>query len=199
MAEVALFHHVQGLTAGIRAMAAELQADGHTVHTPDFFDGVTPVDIQDGIDLVGQLGEAALLQRAVDLVDSLPADLIYVGTSWGAMLAQRFAQQRPGARGAVLLEGFIDLAAPWGFGPWPASVPVQIHGMDADPFFAEEGDLAAAEEFAAGPGADLAEVFTYPGAAHLFTDSSLPSHDPSARTLVIERMRRFIQRLDTPA
>jgi hypothetical protein len=27
---------------------------------------------------------------------------------------------------------------------WPTGVPVQIHGMDGDPFFAEEGDLDAA-------------------------------------------------------
>jgi hypothetical protein len=33
-------------------------------------------------------------------------------------------------------------------GPWPVGVPVQIHGMDADPFFVEEGDLEAARELA---------------------------------------------------
>jgi dienelactone hydrolase len=35
MAEVVLFHHVQGLTDGVLAFAGELRAGGHTVHTPD--------------------------------------------------------------------------------------------------------------------------------------------------------------------
>ena len=41
MAEVLLFHHIQGLTAGVRAFADQLRAGGHTVHTPDLFDGHT--------------------------------------------------------------------------------------------------------------------------------------------------------------
>ena len=39
MTEVVLFHHVQGLTDGLRASADELRAGGHTVHAPDLFDG----------------------------------------------------------------------------------------------------------------------------------------------------------------
>lgn len=39
MAEVILFHHVQGLTDGVRALADELEQAGHVVHTPDFFAG----------------------------------------------------------------------------------------------------------------------------------------------------------------
>ncbi|WP_279402658.1 hypothetical protein [Arthrobacter sp. JCM 19049] len=69
------------------------------------------------------------------------------------MLAQRFAQQRAGARGALLLESFVDPQAPWSSGPWPSTVPVQIHGMADDPFFAHEGDLDAAQQFVQGPGA----------------------------------------------
>ena len=42
MAEVVLFHHLQGLTEGVRAFAGELRAGGHTVHTPDLFDGQRP-------------------------------------------------------------------------------------------------------------------------------------------------------------
>ena len=41
MAEVVLFHHVLGQTDGFLAFAAQLRAGGHTVHTPDLFDGAT--------------------------------------------------------------------------------------------------------------------------------------------------------------
>jgi hypothetical protein len=41
MAEVLLFRHAQGQTPGFLAFADELQRAGHTVHTPDLYDGRT--------------------------------------------------------------------------------------------------------------------------------------------------------------
>ena len=41
MAEVLLYHHIQGLTDGVRTFADDLRQAGHTVHTPDLFDGRT--------------------------------------------------------------------------------------------------------------------------------------------------------------
>ena len=41
MADVVLFHHALGLTPGIVAFADELRRAGHTVHTPDLFEGRT--------------------------------------------------------------------------------------------------------------------------------------------------------------
>ena len=42
---------------------------------------------------------------------------------------------------------------------------------------------------------DEAELFLYPGDAHLFTDSSLPSYDAAATALVLERVLAFLARL----
>lgn len=192
MATIVLFHHVQGLTPGVQQMAAELRAAGHTVHPVDLFAGKLPKDVEAGIQLANKVGEDKIQQRVDKLFKNLPEELVYIGTSWGAALAQQCAQQRPGAVAAVLLESFVDLEAEWSFGPWPEGVPVQIHGMEQDPFFAKEGDLDAAQRFASNEGAGLAELFTYPGDKHLFTDSSLPSHDPQARALVMERIKKFL-------
>ena len=41
MAEVLLFHHAQGLTAGCLAFADALRAAGHLVHTLDLYGGRT--------------------------------------------------------------------------------------------------------------------------------------------------------------
>lgn len=195
MATIVLFHHVQGLTPGVQAMAAELRADGHKVHTLDLYAGKLPKDLESGIRLANKVGEDKIQARVDKLFSSLPEELVYIGTSWGAALAQQCAQQRPGAVGAVLLESFVDLEAEWSFGPWPEDVPVQIHGMEEDPFFAKEGDLEAAQRFAEGEGKDLAQLFTYPGNKHLFTDSSLPAHDEQARALVMERIKAFLAAL----
>jgi dienelactone hydrolase len=195
MAEVVLFHHVQGLTDGVLAFAAELRAGGHTVHTPDLFDGERAATIEDGIALAGRIGDETIEARANAAVAGLPPGLVYGGFSLGGASAQRLAQTRPGARGALMYEAFISLTAEWAFGPWPEGLPVQVHGMDKDPFFALEGDLDAARELAEAIGPQLAEVFTYPGDRHLFTDSSLPSYDPAATALVLSRSREFLDRL----
>jgi dienelactone hydrolase len=195
MAEVVLFHHVQGLTDGVRAFADELRAGGHTVHTPDLFDGALPANIDEGLALVDSIGDEVLTERAKDALAGLPEGLVYAGFSYGGGIAQRFAQTRSGARGALLYESCLPLTGEWGVGPWPDGVPVQIHGMDKDPFFALEGDLDAARELVMTVGAELAELFLYAGDRHLFTDSSLPSYDAEAAAQVARRSREFLARV----
>jgi dienelactone hydrolase len=195
MAEVVLFHHVQGLTDGISAFAEELRAGGHTVHTPDLFDGERPATIDDGIAHTQSIGGDVLDERADRAVADLPENLVYAGFSFGAGTAQRLAQSRPGARGALLYESCIPITGEWAFGPWPDGVPVQIHGMDKDPFFALEGDIDAARELVETVGSGLAELFVYPGDRHLFADSSLPSYDADAAALVVQRSREFLDRV----
>jgi dienelactone hydrolase len=195
MAEVVVFHHVQGLTDGMLAFAEQLRAGGHTVHTPDLFDGERPKTVQDGVAHVGSVGDEVLAQRAERALADLPEALVYAGFSWGAATAQRLAQTRPGARGALLYEACIPLTGDWAFGPWPDGVPVQIHGMDQDPFFALEGDIDAARQLVDTVGPELAELYVYPGDRHLFTDSSLPSYDAEATALVVKRSRELLDRI----
>ena len=195
MADVVLFHHVRGLTDGVLAFAGELRDGGHTVHTPDLFGGQRPASIDDGVALVQGIGEEVLGGRADRAVAGLPEGLVYAGFSFGAATAQRLAQTRPGARGALLYEACIPVVGEWAFGPWPSGVPVQVHGMDKDPFFALEGDLDAARELVETAGPGLAELFVYTGDRHLFTDSSLPSYDPGAAALVVQRSRELLDRV----
>jgi dienelactone hydrolase len=195
MAEVVLFHHVQGLTDGVRAFADELRSGGHTVHTPDLFEGQRAESVEEGLALTRTIGDEVLDERADRLVEELPETLVYAGFSFGAGTAQRLAQTRPGARGALLYESCIPITGEWAFGPWPDGLPVQIHGMDRDPFFAQGGDLDAARELVGIVGPELAELFVYPGDRHLFSDSSLASYDADATALVVQRSRDFLDRV----
>ncbi len=190
MAEVVLFHHVQGLTTGVVAFADELRRAGHTVHTPDLFAGQTFATIEEGMAHAREVGFDALLAAGVDAAEALPSPgVVYGGFSLGVMPAQQLAQTRADARGALLLHACLPVSE---FSErWPESVPVQVHGMDADPFFAEEGgDLDAARELVAS--SDVAELFLYPGSEHLFVDSSLPSYEPVAAQVLLERVLRFL-------
>ncbi|HEY2354972.1 MAG TPA: dienelactone hydrolase family protein [Gaiellaceae bacterium] len=189
MAEVVLYHHVQGLTDGVRAFADELRADGHTVHTPDMFDGRTFPTIEDGIAFAQEQGFGELAARGVAAADELPAEVVYVGFSFGAMPAQQLAQTKPGARGALLIYGVVPFTE---FGAaWPDTVPVQIHAMDNDAWFLE--DLPSAQELA--DSTDAAELFLYPGDKHLFADASTTDYDAEAAGLLMERVRAFLAAL----
>ena len=195
MAEVVLIHHVRGLTDGVRAFADELRAGGHTVHTPDLFDGERPASIEEGVAHAQGLGDQVLEERTDRALAGLPAGLVYAGFSLGAGTSQRLAQTRPGARGALLYEACMPITGEWAYGPWPDGLPVQIHGMDRDPYFGLESDIDSAREIVETVGSDLAELFVYPGDQHLFTDSSLPSYDEEATALVLKRSRDFLDRL----
>ena len=190
MAELLLLHHIQGLTPGVVAFADAFRAAGHTVHTPDLFEGRTFDSIEEGSAYVESVGFADIRARGVAAADGLPDDLVVGGISLGVMAAQQLAQNRPGVRAALLYEAFAD---PTNFGAWPDGLPVQVHGMTDDPFFGKEGDLDAARQFAEGR--PEAEVFAYPGEVHLFTDASLPSHDPDATRLVLDRSLDLLARL----
>jgi dienelactone hydrolase len=186
MTDVVLYHHVQGLTEGVRAFADQLRQAGHTVHTPDLFDGRTFETIEEGMAFAGEAGFGALLERGVAAAEGLGPDVVYAGFSFGVMPAQQLAQTRPEARGALLMYGCIPVSE---FGQtWPGDVPVQVHGKQDDPFFAE--DLEAAQALV--DSTDRAELFLYPGNEHLFADPSLPAYDAAAAALLTERVLAFL-------
>lgn len=187
MAEVLLFHHAQGQTRGFLAFADELRQAGHTVHTPDQYDGRTFDTLDEGLKYAQSIGFGQLLERGVRAADDLPAELVYAGISLGVMPAQKLAQTRPGARGALLISACLPVSE---FGEWPEGVPVQVHGMDDDPFFAGEGDLDAARELVSST--PSAELFLYTGNSHLFTDSSLPDYEASAAAQFRQRVIDFL-------
>src|SRR5256885_17209139 len=103
MTEVVLYHHVQGLTEGVRSFADELRQAGHTVHTPDLFEGRTFDTIEEGMAFAREAGFGALADRGLAAAEAIRPEAVYAGFSFGVMVAQQLPQTPPGARGAVLL------------------------------------------------------------------------------------------------
>jgi dienelactone hydrolase len=161
------------------------------VHVSDAFDGVTFTDLDAGIAYAREIGDELIGRRADETVAGLPAGLVYLGMSLGVVSAQRLAQQRPGARGAVLLYSCLPADA---FGGWPSGLRAQVHGMDDDPYFAHEGDVDAARALAAAE--PSVELVVHPGSGHLFADASSPDHDPEAAARLTERVLAFLGELD---
>jgi dienelactone hydrolase len=173
-----------GLTDPVRRFAAALRDAGHTVHTPDLFDGHTFDTIEDGMAHAKEIGfPLAVVDRARAEVASLPTDLVYVGFSLGVLSAQSLAQTRPGARGAVPCYAALPLGE-WGDNwpaAWPDGVRLQLHIVEGDEDFEFAQTLATA--------VPAAELFVYPGTEHYFAE-----HDEQAATLLKQRVLALLDR-----
>ena len=162
MAGILLFHHAQGQTPGFLEFAELLREAGHLVHTPDLYDGKTFADLEEGVAYAERVGIPEIVNRGSAFAQDLPAGLVYAGFSLGALPAQALTQTRPGARGALFFHGGVPTTE-FDY-PWPAGVPLQIHTMDAD----EWTEIDVVKELAGQ--IEVAELFLYPGSAHLFAD-----------------------------
>lgn len=182
--DIVVFHHAQGLTPGIEAFADALRSEGHRVIAPDLYDGSTFDSLDAGVAHAESLGFDTIIERGMAAAAEVSSDAVYVGFSLGVMPAQRLAQTRPGARGAILLHASVPLEY---FGPWPEHVRLQLHVMEGD----VRGDVDVARELAST--IPRAELHLYAGDAHLFTDSSLGEFDADAARLVMNRVLAFVR------
>jgi dienelactone hydrolase len=182
VAHLWIFHHVLGVTDGLRAFAARFEAAGHTVNLPDAFAGRTFSAMDEGVRYVDSSGGfAACTRRWVDAVGPMAEGTVVLGVSLGVGAAQALAQMQRGGvrdaiRGAVLVSACVPFET---FSDrWPSEVPVQVHAMEHDPWFTGDGDAEAAAALVAH--APKGRFFTYPGSAHLWCDASLASFDATA-------------------
>ncbi len=193
MADLLLFHHAQGLTAGCISFADDLRAAGHVVHTPDLYDGKTFTDLDDGVGYARQVGFGTIIEHGRLAAEALPNEIVYAGFSLGVMPAQMLAQTRRGTKGALLFHGCFPTSE-FG-GTWPQGVPLQIHMMDADEWaLPPNEDLEVARQLAET--IPSAELFLYPGDRHLFADNSLPDYDEGAATLLKQRVLSFLDNIE---
>ncbi|WP_344338116.1 dienelactone hydrolase family protein [Kitasatospora putterlickiae] len=176
VAQILLLHSVYGLRPAVHTAADRLRAAGHTVHTPDLFEGRTFDDVEEGMAYKEEVGSDELLRRAVGAAAPLLASgttLVYAGLSLGGSLAQNLALADENARGLLLLHGTSDIRE-----DAATSIPVQLHVAEPDPFEPEDW-LNAWYLNMRKAGADV-EIHRYRGAGHLFTDPDLPDYDPEA-------------------
>ncbi|MEM9563229.1 MAG: dienelactone hydrolase family protein [Actinomycetota bacterium] len=185
MADVLLFHHANGLTSGIEALARRLRSAGHRVTTPDLYEGEVFSSLDDGVAHAQSIGFDTVIERGVAAAAAVEGPYVTMGLSLGVLPAQKLAQTDAAVTGAVLCHGAVPVAT-FGDG-WPDGVGLQIHLVEDDPFVAE--DLGAAEELAT---ADGAELHLYPGSGHLVTDQTSADWDPDTAGRILDRIERFL-------
>jgi dienelactone hydrolase len=197
MAEVVMFHSVLGLRPGVLGAADRLRAAGHTVHTPDLFEGEVFGDLDDGMRKEETLGFREIARRTGEAVAGLPAGVVFAGFSMGVAYAQRLTASRPGL-GAVLMHGakpVETLTEYFGVERWPEGVPVQVHYAVDDPWVEAEQEVGPLGDAVRGAEAEF-EEYVYPGSGHLFADPDLPDYDRASAEAMWERVIAFLDRID---
>ena len=192
MAQILLFHHALGLTDGVRALAEQIEAGGHTVHTPDLFDGALFATPEEGIAHVESLGGFdTIAGLAMPAAAQHPQASVVAGISMGVVAAHKAAQTVPAFRACIDISGIVPLNA---FAPlWQPHTALQVHLAAQDPWVQDE-DLPLARSVSAtdeDPDAP-AVLFEYETAAHLFMDSSTPDHDPALTEVLVRRIHELL-------
>src|SRR5215212_3782093 len=198
MAEVVMFHSVLGVRPGLIAAADRLRVAGHTVHTPDLFDGEVFDDLDDGMRKEEALGDREIARRAEAAVAGLPEGLVFAGFSMGVVYAEVLAASRPGALGVVLMHGAVPVSALreyFGIERWPEGMPAQVHYAEGDPWVEVEEEVTPLGQAVRGAGA-VFEEYVYPGSGHLFADPDLSEYDPASSEKMWERVLAFMDRND---
>ena len=193
--EVVVYHSAYGLRPAVIEFADKLRAAGHTVHTPDLYDGEVFSDRNDAIRKIQELGFNKLLERAFAAVERLPHDLVYSGFSNGGACAELLAATRPGARGAILIHAPL-MVRDLGWTVWPSNVPVQVHFAGNDPL-RNQAVVDALGVKVRHSGSNF-EQFDYDAPGHLFADPAFPAYSADAAQLMTRRVLEFLELVGRP-
>jgi dienelactone hydrolase len=188
MATVILFHSVYGLRSLELDAVERLQAAGHKAFAPDLYDGWVASSIDEGFELKDEIGWPTICERAEWAMAGLPPSTVLAGFSMGAAVAASLWPKRPQTAGVLFLHSIAQISESPRKG-----LPVQVHLADPDRF--EPAEDVAAWRSAAARSQIAVDVFTYPGAGHLYTDASLPDYDAKAADLTWSRVIRFLDAL----
>lgn len=185
MVQVAVFHSAYGLRQAEADAAARLRAAGHGVITPDLYDGQTAASMDAALALMDMVGWEVICGRARQALGAVPGPTVLAGFSMGAGVIGSVWDERGMAAGIVLLHGIA---------PIPASarpgLPVQVHLAEDDPF--APGQAVARWQADADRAGLAAEVFTYPGAGHFYTDPCLADYHAVSASLTWRRVTAFL-------
>jgi dienelactone hydrolase len=189
MAPVILYHSVLGLRPIELALAEALRSSGHEVWTPDLYQGRAAETIEHGMELKDEIGWDRLCGRAMDALGGLPESTVLVGISMGCGVAASVWPSRPKTKGILLLHALADIPRRMDC----QGLPLQVHIGEDDDFWSKAQILQWGAE--AEQAKIAAELFTYPGARHFFTDPSLSDYEPSAAGRTLERILLFLARV----
>jgi len=187
--EIVLFHSTFGLRPAVEDFAAALRADGHTVHTPDLFDGEVFSRMEDGIKKRDTLGMQGLMKKAAQAAATTPTATVFAGFSLGAAAAFATGVRRPTTNALILMHGALD-PSEIGLTTWPGRIRVQVHYAQGDPWVEEESVLALQKAVRASGAAF--ESHQYDCTGHLFGDKDLPDFDAASAASMTERVLRFL-------
>lgn len=188
MASIVLFHSALGLRSVEHKAADRMRRAGHDVATPDLYAGLSAASMDEGLALMGSVGWETICARARVALAPVPENALLVGHSMGAGVISEVWPDRRTVAGIVLLHALADI-------PETArrNMPVAVHVADPDPFAPPE--QVAGWSTRASHADVAAEIFTYPGIGHFYTDEALPDYNAVATETTWSRVLTFLDKI----
>ncbi len=188
MTTVIIFHSVLGLRPVEQDAAEQFRSCGFEVALPDLYAGKRTESLDQGFQIMAEIGWPVLCQRAFGAMANLPGSTILVGFSMGAGVIGSLWSERPESQGVLLFHGLADIPRNVRLG-----LRVQTHLASVDRFVsAEQRALWAGVARTAGL---LTETYNYPETGHFFTDSNSPDYNATASELTWTRALAFLKSL----
>ena len=188
MTTIVIFHSFLGLRPVERDAAERFRSRGYEVALPDLYAGKRTESLNEGFQIMAEIGWPVICRRASEAVKGLPDSTILAGFSMGAGVIGSMWGARPESKAILLFHGLAEI--PKNVRP---GFKVQTHLAEVDPLVsAEQRALWADSTQTAGL---LIENHSYPDTGHFFTDSNSTDYNASASELAWKRALDFLERL----
>ena len=188
MTNLVIFHSVLGLRPVEQDAAQRFRSGGFDVALPDLYAGRRTESLDEGFQLMTEIGWPVICQRAFEAMKKLPDSTILAGFSMGAGVIANLWSQRSESKAVLLFHGLAAI---------PANVrpglKVQTHIAGVDRFVsAEQRSLWAGSAQTAGL---LVENHNYLDVGHFFTDFNSTDYNAAASELAWKRALEFVDQL----
>jgi dienelactone hydrolase len=130
---VVIFHSVLGLRSVEQDAAERLRFSGFEVALPDLYAGKRAESLDEGFQLMAEIGWPAICRRAFEAMEKLPDSTILAGFSMGAGVIASLWSQRSESKAVLLFHGLAEI--PRNVRP---GLKVQTHIADVDRFVTAE-------------------------------------------------------------
>jgi dienelactone hydrolase len=183
-----MFHSVLGRRSVEEDAAERFRSCGFEVALPDLYAGKRADSLDEGFQLMAEIGWPVICGRAFEATRNLPDSTILAGFSMGAGVITSLWGRRPQTKAVLLFHGLSDIPSDARSG-----LKVQTHIADVDRLVpAEQKTLWAASARTAGL---LPEIHGYPDTGHFFTDFNSTDYCAAASQVTWSRALAFLERL----
>jgi len=166
--------------------AERFRSCGFEVALPDLYAGKRTESIEEGFQLMAEIGWRVICGRALEAMAKLPDETVLAGFSMGAGVISSLWCRRPESEAVLLFHGLAEIPSNVRTG-----LRVQTHIASVDRFVSAEQRTHWSES--GRTACLLMEDYSYGETGHFFTDFNSTDYNLAASELAWRRALSFLQ------